>query len=363
MRTRITAIGYALALTIFILFSSSLCEAGTDELDREIKLADKVSEQVEKQWDRVTDPVRVARVTLLLSRLTPFTERDLSYEVRLVEEKRPNAFALPGGRIYMTTGMLEFCRSDDEIASILAHELVHTDRKHGMIQSSRNQRLTLGALAVIIATGGSGAAPILANLAQVAIMNSYSKDLEREADTEGLNILSQSGYEPAGAVTVMERLQEEEMKRPYVDPGIYADHPKTKDRVRSLEDIIREKGWPLERKKALRLLRVQTSEEGGSILLSIDGKLLWRAPKVEGSIELMNKAAGSLDKYLQMETSPYDISIQETHGQKALRVGLGVIAYQKDLLPGMPSLEEFRENILLSLNRARMIHPVADYNR
>ena len=157
MRKRLTAIGYVLVLSIFILFSSSLCEADTEEQDREIKLADKVSKQVEKQWDRVTDPVRVARVTMILSRLTPFTERDLPFEVRLVEEKRPNAFALPGGRIYMTTGMLEFCRSDDEVASILAHELVHTDRKHGMIQSSRNQRLTLGALAVIIATGGSGA--------------------------------------------------------------------------------------------------------------------------------------------------------------------------------------------------------------
>lgn len=363
MRKRFTAIGYVLALSLFILVFSFPCEAGTEELDREIKLADKVSEQIEKRWDRVTDPVRVARVTMILSKLTPFTERDLPFEVRLVEEKRPNAFSLPGGRIYVTTGMLEFCRSDDEVASILAHELVHTDRKHGMIQSSRNQRLTLGALAVIIATGGSGAAPILANLAQVAIMNSYSKDLEREADTEGLNILSQSGYEPAGAVTVMERLEEEEMKRPYVDPGIFADHPKTKDRVRSLEDMIREKGWPLERKKALRLLRVRTSEGDGSVNLVIDGKPVWRAPKAEGASELMNKVAVSLDKYLQMETSPYDISIQETRGQKALRVGLGVIAYEKDLLPGMPSLEEFRENILLSLNRARMIHPVADYNR
>jgi hypothetical protein len=362
MRTRITAIGYVLALCLFILFSSSPCEADTDELDREIKLADKVSEQVEKHWDRVTDPVRVARVTMILSRLTPYTERDLPFEVRLAEEERPNAFALPAGRIYMTTGMLEFCRSDDEVASILAHELIHTDRKHGIIQSSRNQRLTIGALAVIIATGGAGAAPILANLAQVAIMNSYSMDLEREADTMGLDILLQSGYEPAGAVTVMERLQEEEMKRPYVDPGIYADHPKTRDRIRSLESIIREKGWPLERKKALHLLRIQTKEEKGFLFLSIDGKPVWRAPKVEGADELIEKAATSLDKNLQMETLPYDVSIQEIRGEKTLRVGLGVIVSEKDLLPGMPSLEEFRENILSSLNRARMIHPVADYN-
>ncbi len=198
-----------------------------------------------------------------VAKANPFTDRDLQYEVRLIDEERPNAFALPGGRIYLTTGMLDFCRSDDELASILAHELVHTDRKHGMIQSARNQRLSIGALAVIIATGGQGAAPILANLAQVAIMNSYSKDMEREADTMGLKMLSQADYEPAAAVTVMERLQEEELKRHYVDPGIFAAHPKTRERVQTLIGIIRENGWPLERKNALRLLRTGITEEDG----------------------------------------------------------------------------------------------------
>lgn len=363
MRRRIASIFHVLVLSLFIMAFPFHCEADTDELEREIKLGEKVSEQVERHWDLVTDPVRVARVSMVLSRLTPFTERDLPFEVRIVEEEMPNAFALPGGRIYLTTGMLDFCRSDDELASILAHELVHTDRKHGLIQSSRNQRLSLGALAVTIATGGAGAAPILANLAQVAIMNSYSKDLEREADTRGLDMLFQSGYEPSGAVTVMERLQEEELKRPYVDPGIYAGHPKTRERVQSLVGIIREKGWPLERKRALRLLRTGTDERNGTIVLNIDGKTVWKAPAVEGAAELLEKASLSLDRHLQMETSPYDVAVHKVQGAKVLRVGLGVIVSGKDLIPGMPSLEEFRENILAALNRARSIHPVADYHR
>jgi len=153
------------------------------------------------------------------------------------------------------------------------------------------------------------------------------------------------------------------MKRPYVDPGIYAGHPKTRERVLSLVGIIRERGWPLERKRALRLLRSGTDERNGTIFLNIDGRPVWQAPAVEGPSELLEKVARSLDRHLQMETSPYDVTVQEVQGDKVLRVGLGVIVSTKDLLPGMPSLEEFRENILAALNRARSIHPVADYHR
>ncbi len=352
-----------LVLSFLLLFSTSRVFADAGELEKEVKLADKVSEQVEKHWKRVTDPVRVARTAMVLQRLTPFTDRDLQYEVRLIDEERPNAFALPGGRIYLTTGMLDFCRSDDELASILAHELVHTDRKHGMIQSARNQRLSIGALAVIIATGGQGAAPILANLAQVAIMNSYSKDMEREADTMGLKMLSQADYEPAAAVTVMERLQEEELKRHYVDPGIFAAHPKTRERVQTLIGIIRENGWPLERKNALRLLRTGITEEDGLLFLNVDGRPVWHAPKGDLARGLLEKTAGLLDRHLQMETSPYDVSIMDLHGETILRIGLGRIVSREETLPGMPSLDDLREEIVVALQRARSSHPVADYHR
>lgn len=363
METKKRKLVQLMVLSLFLILPASEIFADAGELEKEIKMADKVSEQVEKHWDRVTDPVRIARISLILSRLSPFTDRDLPYEARLIDEDRPNAFALPGGRIYLTTGILDFCRSDDELASVIAHELVHTDKKHGMIQSARNQRLSIGALAVIIATGGQGAAPILANLAQVAIMNSYSKDLEKEADTVGLKILLQADYEPAAAVTVMERLQEEEIKRPFVDPGIFAAHPKTRERVQSLIGIIRENGWPLERKKALRLLRTTITGEEGSLYLNLDGRPVWHGPSGESTRRLLEKTAGLLDRHLQMETSPYDVSIMEFQGKQVLRIGLGTVVSQEEILPGMPTLDDLRDKIVAALQWARSAHPVADYHR
>ncbi|MDO9509457.1 MAG: M48 family metallopeptidase [Thermovirgaceae bacterium] len=350
------------SILLLLWLSPASFASAADADAKEIKLGEKVSKQIEEQWERVVDPVRVARLSMIMSRLLPFTERDLPFEVRLIEEKKPNAFALPGGRIYFTTGMLEFCRSDDEVAAVMAHELIHADKRHVMIQVARNQRLSLGALAILIATKGQGAAPILASLAQVAIMNSYGRDLEREADTGGLNMLDQTGYVPAASVTVMERLLEQEIKHPYVDPGIFAGHPKTRERVADLVGIIRDNGWPLERKKALHLLRTAVSESEGLLSLTIDGLTVWLGPRGPGTLEVLNRTKESIDKYLQMESSPFDVMVLKSQGAEVLKIGLGTIAAEEDVLPGMPSLSEFREKLLESLHKARSIHPVANYH-
>ena len=155
----------------------------TREDEKEVALGRKVCEQVEKRWERVADPVRIARLEVILQRLVPETQRPLEYEVRVISEDQPNAFSLPGGFMYFTTGMLGFAKSDSELAAVMAHEMVHTEKKHIMIQSARNERLSILALAIAIASQGKAAAMIMANIAQVAILNAYSRDLEKEADS------------------------------------------------------------------------------------------------------------------------------------------------------------------------------------
>ncbi len=193
-------------------------------------------------------------------------------------------------------------------------------------------------------------------------MNSYSKTW-RGKPILWVEDAQQADYEPAAAVTVMERLQEEELKRHYVDPGIFGCTSKTRERVQTLIGIIRENGWPLERKNALRLLRTGITEEDGLLFLNVDGRPVWHAPKGDLSRGLLEKTAGLLDRHLQMETSPYDVSIMDLHGETILRIGLGRIVSREETLPGMPSLDDLREEIVVALQRARSSHPVADYHR
>lgn len=352
-----------LVLSVFFFPLNHQAFGGTlsKEDQKEIALGKKVCEQVEKRWDRVVDPVRVARLEAILQRLAPEAQRPLEYEVRVISEDQPNAFSLPGGFIYFTTGMLDFARSDPELASIMAHEILHTEKKHVMIQSARNERLSLLALAVAIAGKGEAAAMIMANIAQVAIMNAYSRDLEKEADLGGLTMLRAAGFPVSSAVTVMERLAEERLKRPYVDPGVFMDHPDLPERIGYMTAFIRDSGWPLHRKEPLRLLRTTIEEKDKRLVLNVDGKAVWSGPVSEEARSVMEVAKREIDRYLQMELLPSDISVGRDERGALLRVGRGVIVRKRDLPEGMSSLESFSESLRKSVVEAQRAHPMGRY--
>jgi len=334
-------------------------ESGVDK--KEEALGRKVCEQVEKKWVRITDPIPVARLETIQQKLIPLVERPLPYEVRVISEDQPNAFSLPGGFVYFTSGMLDFAKSDSELASIMAHEMIHADKKHGMIQSARNERLSLLALVVAIASRGEAAAVIMANIAQVAILNSYSRDLEREADLEALKMLNSADYPVSSAITVMERLSEERLKHPYFDPGVFMDHPDIPERLGYMTKAIREAGWPLHRKEALHLLKPGIVQDGNRFLLAVDGKPVWGGPAAPETRSCLEGAGRVLDRYLQMELLPNDIAVRKDPGGSSLRVGAGLVVREKDLPPGMGSLESFAEALRKVLVEAQRTHPMGHY--
>ena len=334
--------------------------ASQDTMKKEIALGEKVAADVEKQWERVADPALSARLSMLLGRFLPHLSRPLPYEVRIVREKMVNAFSLPGGIVYFTTGMLDFLRTDAEVAAILAHELIHADRRHVMIQTARASKINLAALVLMIASQGSAGPMILTNLAQVAVTNSYGRDLEREADKEGFRILLEAGFPPAAMVTSLEAMIYDQLKRPYVDPGVFMTHPELSERVAYIRQTAREKNVPIRRKKALNLLRPSVEAREGRTVLLLDGDPVWSLPESGESRAAAVNAADKLDDLLQMETAPYEIQIISLDGKNALRVGPSIIA-REPLPKGAGTLESFRESLVQSLGEARNKHPGAKY--
>lgn len=326
----------------------------------EIELGKKVAIHVEQRWDRITDPVKITRLNIILRRLIPCLKRDLPYEIRLIREDSPNAFSLPGGIIYITTGMIHFTHSDSEIAAILAHELIHADRKHVMIQIARNQKISLVALAVMVASKGQTLPMVLANIAQITITNSFSRDLEKEADIEGINLLAVTGFHPSSMVTVMEGLSEEELKHPYVDPGIYLDHPEISERISYQIDHIRQQCWPLERKWPLNVLRSRIISDKDHTSLFVDSTEILRGSVDMKSQPSLNDISLKLEKNLQLEMAPYDIQIIKiSEFQRALRVGNSIVLTES---PGndVLDLNQIRDKLILALQNAQSIHPTVD---
>ena len=354
---------YFSATLIFSLLLVLFCfSAEGAQIDKEIALGEKAAAEIEEKWEVQSDPSLNARMAMLLNRFLPLLSRPLPYEVRIIRDEMINAFSLPGGTVYFTTGILDFLRTDGEIAAILAHELIHADMGHVVIQTARSSKISLAALLLLVASQGSAGPMILTNLAQVAVTNSYSKDLEREADREGFRILQAAGFPPAAMITALEAMSYDQLKHPYFDPGVFMTHPELSERIAYLLEIAREKGFPVKRKTALHLLIPSVKEEEKQLLLLLDGETVWSLPRGAENEAMLAEISVKINTFLQMETPPFEIEVLPLKGISTLRVGPTLLA-AAPLPEGAASLESFRNALVRSLGKARDIHPGAHYLR
>ncbi|MBQ9565544.1 MAG: M48 family metalloprotease [Synergistaceae bacterium] len=324
------------------------------ELKKEIEIGRKALAQIEEKWPLTSNPAVTARLNMILNRLEPHMERRIPYEIRLVTTDAINAFCLPGGFIFFTTGILDLLKTDSELAAVMAHEMVHVDQKHGLRMAAKSKKVTLAALAVMLLSGGTAAPIILAQVAQVAITNAYTLELEKEADSRGLDALIASGYSPAGMITLMERFMSEEFRQPIREYGIYMNHPDSKDRLQTALKKLRDRGIPVERKYPLGLLRADIREEGDRVELTIDGTPVWGGKRAKETRSTLEKTRDILDKKLQMETAPYDVHL----AGDGLYIGNALVIRSAQ---GLDSLGSFRKNLLKALDAARRKHPSAKY--
>ena len=324
------------------------------ELKKERKIGRHALQEIEKSWPLSADPARLTRLTLILSRLTPFMEREIPYEVRIVNTEAINAFCLSGGFIFFTSGLLDLLSTDSEIAAIMAHEMIHADQKHSLKMAAQSQKISLAALAVILLSGGAAAPIVLAQVAQVAITNSYSIEFEKEADEKGMNALIKAGYWPSAMVTVMEKLMAQELRQPIVDYGIYMTHPEAKERVQSMTQKLVKSGLTIMRKQPLGLLRTGFQETKTQLSLTVDEKPVWGGEKTSALREALEQARAVLNEEFQMETVPYDLRLEGD----ALYLKNRLLAHK---IPKAEPLTSFRTKLLDALGRAKRQHPTAKY--
>jgi len=328
-------------------------EKDTD-LEKERKIGQKAIEQIEQQWPLASDPAVLSKLEMIVNRLEPYMERRIDWQVRLVNSEELNAFCLPGGFIFFTTGIMKKLEIDSELAAVMAHEMIHADRKHGLKLAAESQKVSLGALAVMILSGGAAAPIVLAQVAQVAITSSYTLELEKEADKFGLEALIQSGYSPTGMITLFEKFMAEEYRQPIHDYGIYMNHPDTPKRLDAAVKILHEKNIPIERKYSLGLLRTSIKQLKNKINLDIDGATVLTADKNPENFKIIAEIKDNIDKYLQLEIAPYELHIRKEN----LYIGNHLTAQN---VKGMTQPEELRKNLLRAVNSARAKHPTSKF--
>lgn len=173
------------------------------------------------------------------ARVTRNTERpDVRYSFYLLDTPMVNAFALPGGYIYITRGLLALANSEAEVAAVLAHETGHITARHSAERYSRGVVTMLGAALLSTAVGDSNVSDALGVGADL-YMRSYSRGQENEADTLGLRYLSRAGYDPRAMTDFLRQLQSHNVLEARMNdadgqgnlPDYMSTHPATQERV------------------------------------------------------------------------------------------------------------------------------------
>lgn len=224
---------FIVCLGMLLLQGCGIVQASLISNKEEIEMGRNVAKQVEKQYGLVDDDVLQARVDAIGKRLAAVTERkDLPYTFKVLNSNEVNAFALPGGFIYVYKGLVDLMPSDEELAGVIGHELAHVVKRHSVKQMEKGLGMSL---LFNLVFGDRGA--LLQSLAYNAIMADYSRDDEHEADHLGFLHSWRAGYNPYSMLMGMKKLAETEQKYHY---DVFSDHPESQARLSALQQYLRD---------------------------------------------------------------------------------------------------------------------------
>lgn len=176
----------------------------------------------------------VSRVGHKLAKLSH--RPNIPWEFNVVNSDQVNAFALPGGKISLTRGLLAKMNSEDEMASVLAHEIGHVTARHSVAQYTRGAFISLAVAGAGLALANNDyreAGAMAAGVAGGLLMLSYSRDQERQADELGYEYMVRAGYNPVGQVKTFEIFQELNKSEPGFIAAMLSSHPLTADRIQA----------------------------------------------------------------------------------------------------------------------------------
>ncbi len=173
----------------------------------------------------------------LVNALSPRDRGPWDYRFRVVESKEINAFAVPGGNMFMFTGLLDRLHSDDELAAVTGHEMTHVRKQHWAKAVAAQTKRELGLEVLLDLTHAGGGWRTLAGVGDTLLTLKYSRGEEDEADAGGLQNMVAAGYDPHGMLDLFHTLQTATQGQGE-PPSFLSDHPLTSERIRRTQERI-----------------------------------------------------------------------------------------------------------------------------
>lgn len=208
----------------------------------EIEIGKQADLQVRKEMRELKDPETLAYVRGLGRRLAQKAPGPrYPYTFSVTDYREINAFALPGGPVWIQRGVLHASTNESQVASVIAHEIAHIAQRHAASQLTASvlTNMGLGLLGAMLGnSGGATAAQTAAALMANGMFLKFSRDDEREADRVGLEILTRAGWDGRGMVELFDLLQREARRNPGSVEVFFSTHPSAADRIKEMQAAV-----------------------------------------------------------------------------------------------------------------------------
>ena len=220
--------------------SVSLAACTVDD-EQEKAIGSDAAAQIDRELPLVSDPEIAGYLTSFGTTLaTRSDDRNREWRFRIVDAPEINAFALPGGFVYVNRGLIERASSASELAGVLGHEIAHVLLRHSAERMEKAQKTNIGVSIVCGLTSlcSSDAARIAINVGGAALFAKFSREDEHQADSAAVGIVTRAGYDPEGIATMFASLLKARDQRPDIVAGWFGSHPLEENRIAAVRAVI-----------------------------------------------------------------------------------------------------------------------------
>jgi len=232
-----------LILVVFSLSCATVSQLNLLSTVQEVEIGRQAANEIEREISIYRDPVVSAYVDSLGQALAKYSRRpNLKYTFKVVDTDQVNAFALPGGWLYVNRGLITTAENEAELAGVIGHEIGHVVGKHGARQISKQFGL---AVFVELAVGSENPSLARQIAGQFAALGAgltllkYSRDAEREADHLAVEETFSAGINPEGMATFFEKLMAQQESEPGGSSGWFSTHPASQERIANVRKQMR----------------------------------------------------------------------------------------------------------------------------
>jgi predicted Zn-dependent protease len=208
--------------------------------EKDVAMGRQMAAEIDRQVEFIEDPVITEYINRVGQNVVLHSDAKVPFTIKVIDSDEVNAFALPGGFLYINKGLILAADNEAEVAGVMAHEIAHVAARHTAKNQTKGHMMQAGVIVGSIFLGGVPGLIFrnIANFVMLPVSLKFSRSAEGEADRLGVQYLYAAGYDPGAMATMFEKVLEKDEKKPGLISRAFSTHPATKRRLAASRALV-----------------------------------------------------------------------------------------------------------------------------